>query len=986
MSSPYFGSPTSATSPYFGSGGTSGSPYFGGGVAKKHSSGGFGLDDLGIAGHLIGDVKDAIINLPAGVKVLATDPGKALGGIKDSYADTYGHGLGHFFHTFYEHPLGPILDLATVLTAGAGGIAKAGGTLAKAGVIAEDSALAKFGQAGTITLRSPAAKAGELGAPVAVKSTSRNPLIRVRQTLVDEALKQLDDTFPVFGENARFTRTQTRAAGGRALILKQEAVPYINAFAKLSRDERRALGVLGRLPLTTHLDAWKNILGQEALRGNEDAAQLLKDISAPKVQKLYETPTKAMLRAHAEAERLGDKAAEELQRLGVLTKTQAETAKYRHAILASGGTLPGRVATNRMLRSPAWQRASRRVTRLQKRYDSLAAKGQRGGFGEGSVFAVGPSGEASVIQGAKGSFRSSSPTLERVGTLLSDAKAELARVEARYGKKADTVEGPSVAELRDQIAAAGRPQPLYLPDVSARAERRGGGNNLGYTNPVNQSDGLLFMTGRLALDPDVLGPQFLRVSVYAHWRDLHDRLLDASVKIQPGGALPEGWMWVKRPPGVGDEVSLRGVVPNPDEVPDGLAARGFGTNDLGDALNDGKARYAVPEGMIRRFNAEFQKSNKAARWLLEKPTTVWRALVLNLRVAWLVNNVVGNHLLYALRYAGPNGLRGYLAAIQTSKGADAVRRLLSMPETQHAFTSADIKELLPQQHGGTFIGSQAPSIKGGRTLRKLGLGLAGADKAIEGGLRRGAVNAELRKAPEVKARLKAMPAETRSFRAAARDALQHDPQLADRVSDDVNKSLGDFLSLGPAERRYMRAIFPFYAWYKAITQITFKLPLDTPGRALLIEKLSEVGKKETGALGALPSFLEGAIPLGGDQLLKTQAVNPFATIPQLGRAGAVPFFPGQPTNQLAGTMNPFVQAIGGAVFGRDSTKRGLLADFASGIATDLPQVGLLTSAIGGPDASKLYQPSTTDDLLAYLGAGVKTINRKRAAELAAQGR
>lgn len=971
---------------YFGAsspGASSGSSYFGSPAASgktKHS--GFGLNDLGIAGHLIGDVKDAITNFPAGVKVAVTDPGEAWSGLKASYADTYGQGLDHFLHSFYQHPLGPVLDVATLFTAGAGGVARAGGTLAKVGLLDETSALARLGEAGTIALRSPAAKAGELGAPVVLKSTSRNPLIRVRQSLVDQALKQLDDTFPVFGENARYGRAETRAAAGKALVLKQEAVPYINAFVKLSKDEQRALNVLGRVPHDAHLEGWKSILAEGERLGNEDAGQLLKDISAPKVVKLFESPTKKMMAAHAEAEKLGDKASEELQRLGVLTKDQAETAKYRHAILASGGSLPGRgPGANRMLRSPAWQKAKRRVISLQKRYDRLDSKGKRGGY----KFTVDPSGDT-VAEETSATYQASSPTLERVGSALGVAKEELARIESRYGKSPATATGPSVAEVRAQIAAAGRPQPLYLPDVPARAERRGGGSTLTYGNPVHRSDGLLFMTGRLALDPDTLGPQFLRVAVYAHWRDLHDSLLDASTKILPGGTLPEGWVWVKRPPGVGDEASLGSLVRSPDEVPEALAGRGFGTRDIGDALNAGKARYAVPSGLARRYEQEFQRSNKAARWLLEKPTTVWRALVLNLRVAWLVNNVVGNHFLYALRYAGPNGLRGYLNAIETSKGADTVRRLLSMPETRNALTAEDIKELLPEQHGGTFIGTQAPPVRGGKALKRLGLGLAGADKAVEGGLRRAAVNTELRKAPEVRARMRAMPREARSFRAAARDALQHDPQLAARVSASVNGALGDFLSLGPIERRYVRAVFPFYAWYKAIVQITVKLPLETPGRADLLEKLGEVGKEESGKLGPLPSYLEGAIPLGGDRLLKTQAVNPLATIPQLGRAAAVPFFPGQPTNQAAGVLNPFVQAIGGSIFGRDSTKRGLLADFAAGIGTDLPQVGLLTSAIGGPSASKLYQPSTTDDLLAYLGAGVKTINRKRAAELAAQGR
>lgn len=933
---------------------------------KKKGGGGFGLDDLGFAGNVVGDVKDIAVNIPGGVKATVTDPIGTAKAIGRSYADTYGQGFGHFLHTFYEHPVPIAADALTLIT-GVGAVA--------------GRTSATLGKAGEITLRSPAARAGELAAATVTKTTSRNPVIRVRQTAVHNALQKLPTDLPVLGEDARFTRATKRGPAAAASVLRQENNAYNKAFAALSKNERKAFHILARLPTAELLDGWRATLQKEAARGNTDAKTLLADLDNPKILKLYDKPTKAITRTLNEASKLGDRAVQEMERLGLLSKTQAEEARYRHAILASGGQIRAQEKQQRMLRSPAWIKAKKRVVSLQKRYDRLEAKGERGGY----KFTVGPDGEAAVTE-ADVTYQASKPTLERIGAALSVAKDELARIEARYGRRADQPAPPDIPALREQIAAAGRPQPVYIPDVPKRAERRGGGNNVSYSSPVNKTQGLLFLTGRLALEPDVLGPQFLRVVTYAHFRDLHDGLLDASVKILPGGSLPEGWRFVKKPPN-GFEAGVYDLLNNPDEIPEGLAARGLTTHDSGQALLDGGARYAVPGRMARQFEAEFKRGSSAARWFIEKPTTVWRALVLNLRVAWLVNNVVGNHLLYSLRYAGPNGLRAYLAAVATSKGATKVRELLHMPETRRVFTSEDIAELIPEQASGTFIGTQAPSIKGGRTLRRAGLGLATADKAIEGGLRRAAVNAELRKHPAVKARLQDMPKETRSFREAARREIEANPQVARDVSEAVNRALGDFHALSPIERRYVRAVFPFYAWYRAITQIALRLPLDTPGRAALLAQLAEIGKADTEAgLGPLPSYLEGSLPLGEDRLLKTQGPNPFATIPQLGRAAAVPFFPGQRTNALAGTMNPFVQALGGLVFGKEATKRGLAADFGAGIATDLPQVALAKSLLQGPAESKLYQPSSTDDLLAFLGVGVKTINRKRAAELAAQGR
>lgn len=1070
--------------------------------AKTKSSGGGVLSHLGVAGNLLGDIADAIHGIPTGLETLVTHPVRAVKGIGKSYEQTYGslfHGdIKTFLHTLEQHPLGPLLDLATVVTLGAGGAARAGSLLSKAGAISDTSRLARLGDRATLGLRSPAELAGETGAPTIEKLTSHNPVIRARQQAIHGALNRLDYQTPVVGELARYSRALRRDPSVRAQTLKQEAGAYVEAFSKLSKHERTALGVLSRVPLPEHLDAWKQMLAEEARRGNEDAAKTLAQISDPKVAELYATPSSKMLAAHAEAGKLGSRAADELQRLGVLTKEEAQFARYRHSRIAGGATVydaagarsavrridtqitalrragvtisktAGRLRDTgtpelRTARQAAYKtgsqsarktategRASGALERVDRLHADLAKTNDQllrlssgamlssqelldHGLKKGTDLPVfrarvvgrlydrgtrlaGELDRALQAAAEKAQINDRLPTQAQLHADRGDAaaavaqartdlasrlvagRAELERIAGLQAKLADEragirpgiIGGPTVDELKAQLDAAGRPQPIYMPDVPASPRPRTGDRGAGafsYGAPVHRGEGLLFAAGKLALQPDVLGPQFLRTVIFSHYRDLHDLLLNSAVKVPKGGKLPPGWVFVKRPAGLSDVPSLRELIPNPDEIPAGFAHRGLSTADTGEALIDHGARYAVPAKLARTLESEFHRSNNAVRLLLERPTTVWRALVLNLRVGWLTNNVVGNHLLYALRYAGPSGLRGYLDAIATTKGADAVRGLLDLPETKKALTPADIKELLPEQASGTFIGSQAPAGATGRIARKANLGLAKFDKASESTLRRGAVNAELRRSPAVRARMNAMPAETRSFRLAARDALKNDPHLARDVSDKVNAALGDFLSLSPFEQRYLRSIFPFYAWYKAIAKIAGKLPLDSPGRTDIVSKLSAAGlANSNGELGPLPSYLRGAIPLGGDQLLKAQGLNPLETINQLAAAIAVPLTPGARTNALAGIMNPFVQAAGAGVFGNSSTKHGLLADLLQGIVTDLPQVGLARDAIAGPKPSKLYQPSTLDDLLAYLGVPTKTLNRGQAATLASQGR
>ena len=92
----------------------------------------------GFIGNLAGDVKDAVVGLPAGITMLATDPVesfKTMGAATwQTWSPLFSGDLGKFGRQFYDHPLAPMLDVATVFTAGAGGAARGAGALSKAGV------------------------------------------------------------------------------------------------------------------------------------------------------------------------------------------------------------------------------------------------------------------------------------------------------------------------------------------------------------------------------------------------------------------------------------------------------------------------------------------------------------------------------------------------------------------------------------------------------------------------------------------------------------------------------------------------------------------------------------------------------------------------------------------------------------------------------------------------------------------------------------
>jgi hypothetical protein len=109
-----------------------------------------------LTANLAKDIGTAAYGFFPGLYKLATDPIKTGKAIGQSYQDTYGPLFKGDFKEFgqnvYDHPLGPILDVATVLTLGAGSAVKVPAAIGKAGAtgarIAETPTMARLAQAG----------------------------------------------------------------------------------------------------------------------------------------------------------------------------------------------------------------------------------------------------------------------------------------------------------------------------------------------------------------------------------------------------------------------------------------------------------------------------------------------------------------------------------------------------------------------------------------------------------------------------------------------------------------------------------------------------------------------------------------------------------------------------------------------------------------------------------------------------------------------
>lgn len=590
----------------------------------------------------------------------------------------------------------------------------------------------------------------------------------------------------------------------------------------------------------------------------------------------------------------------------------------------------------------------------------------------------------------------------------------------------------AIEGIRAELKAEGRPEPVYTPDTSDFAEPlpvqagRGGGSAQAGANLMRsagaQDLGVLFMSGQRIIDPQPLLNKYLWNTKQQHYLDIHNELLKHADEVD---VVPNGYEVVRRPARpFAKEVSeddFRVVGRSPERIPYQVQRKGdyekflrehlpadnpFTTRDLAEAMRGpGGGVLVVPKTMAAGVKGEFTRMSRFAYWVNTKPVKVWRAAVLNLRPAWLVNNVIGNSFLYAISNMDAQGIRALNEVFKKrhSKQAGEFDRIMD--------------EFFARQQTGTFIGTQRPRYAGrnwsARALDKLVGSLAEVDRLWEQGLRRASVKAEIRRNPALRQAVKDMRVETRDFWQAARKTLDDNPVLVQQVENRVNDALGNFTSLSKFERDVLRTAFPFYAWYRAITGVTLKLPLDQPAKFQILTRLAQVGLEQNlEDMGVtreeIPDFLRGFIPTGpaeGDRMpgISTASANPFSTVDQMGKfAAALGMWaggkgdPGDVGRALPG-VNPFFLNIAEGVFGTDPRGAPVSGPPLVGIYQDLPQVRLAEAFginadpftepyQGTASKPRLYDQDPRDQLLRFLGLPYARISRRRARQMATESR
>lgn len=90
------------------------------------------------------------------------------------------------------------------------------------------------------------------------------------------------------------------------------------------------------------------------------------------------------------------------------------------------------------------------------------------------------------------------------------------------------------------------------------------------------------------------------------------------------------------------------------------------------------------------------------------------------------------------------------------------------------------------------------------------------------------------------------------------------------------RALGDFTNMTAFEKRYVREVFPFWAWIRHQTLMTMRMPLYSPMRTAYLLALTDALEDEDFA-NEFYEMVGARIPLGGGNYLNLGNISPFST-------------------------------------------------------------------------------------------------------------
>ncbi len=573
--------------------------------------------------------------------------------------------------------------------------------------------------------------------------------------------------------------------------------------------------------------------------------------------------------------------------------------------------------------------------------------------------------------------------LPELDPVMRDTFARMMRTKALPDGK--FVGGPTVEELSQTLTDL-IPFPHIGESLSPNvnlAQRGAGANPPLKPELTRMNKGYRLLTSQWLPHPSAWRTSYVKVMGYAAAIQRHDFAFTIGRDLGPGLEKNPDWYYVREgttaPTRAQREANSLIDNFNEFEQKDGGDLESYVKNNAS-SQEVSIAKQWEEEGFrVRQISpkehktifGEFKQVNHMVKQWIDRPTNVWRTMTLTYRPAWVVNNFVGQTLLYAMNHSFKGGLKAYGQAM-----IEEIRRDNSLPD-----------EL---RMDGLFA-NEAPAIKQAfnrmaRAEHKVRSGIQRFNTAASDSIPRNATyKAIINKMSKTNEKAAELSKFIKENRGNTEKLPGHLRELHDSIIQEVLDELIDFGNLSDFERRYIRRFVPFYSWIKGITKATGHLAFEHPARALVLYHLSQQGQLESERrFGEGSSILKGFVPFGKEKDglqagVSTGGLNPWATTAQMSDLARGTFGLGSPDSpsdnaifQTNFILQSAVQALAGVdPFSKKQNPSGAAVEFLKGLGTSTPEYDLIKGLISPQDGPRKLTPQRRSDLIArYAGINI----------------
>jgi hypothetical protein len=520
------------------------------------------------------------------------------------------------------------------------------------------------------------------------------------------------------------------------------------------------------------------------------------------------------------------------------------------------------------------------------------------------------------------------PLRQKYGATF-DAKA----VDPVTGLKGAWVGGPSAEELQAMLKGAGIAEPIYFPHFDPHRVKLGDFLMPNKISRLQKTPGYLKLNrGTLLAKGDYVKSPVDAYTRRAALATMHDEAWGTAAKAidtfgipltsQEAKLLPPGWAavnldglkrFLNSQTALGDaylDAQFKGTA-SEEALAKALKATEGVQDEVAGALANPEADrlFAVPKAVMDSLQSQIRPligadAEKFLRNWWDTPLNLWRGAVLSGSPRWIINNLLGNVTFLKMQ----GGRVRDAAAIMATRFKKLLNEKLGSNMDTSLLDALDAVPGIGKARGGLFSSSQQVNVRRGAALdtragkfaegvsqspvgkgfHRFGEAMRGLNSQVEDAFR----EASYLKAGErlqMKAGIQRTARSFWSTKARAQAIAEHGltPANSKALLDEVNYFFNDYTKMGPLERRVLkRFISPFWSFYKHVVKLTLTYPLDYAGKGEILKKLADVSAEIGADIGPLPSFLQGATPIGAGseqgatRFLNTRGPNPFSTLLQ----------------------------------------------------------------------------------------------------------